>query len=174
MIIVKKNSRLFFLPPPPTSHKLQYISVTSGFTRLSMRIKYVCRVLISLYVNFHNNRTMWSTNLHVKFCRWGGGKEKEPNSIIKICRWGQGKKSRVDSVRKKCLPPTPPPPPPPKPPLEGNALNVQRPPLFSTITKHLNFSFEKPILRCEPMVNQLTIVNILFFKPYFVTSFVQP
>ena len=42
-----------------------------------MKTKYVCRALICLYVNFHNNRTMWSTNLHVKFCRWGE-KEKEP------------------------------------------------------------------------------------------------
>ena len=41
-----------------------------------MKTKYVCRGLISLYVNFHNNRTMWSTNLHVKFCRWGGGEGK--------------------------------------------------------------------------------------------------
>ena len=47
-----------------------------------MKTKYVCRDLISLYVNFHNNRTMWSTNLHVKICRWGGGgKEKEPASF---------------------------------------------------------------------------------------------
>ena len=36
-----------------------------------MKTKYVCRGLISLYVNFHNNRTMWLTNLHVKVCRWG-------------------------------------------------------------------------------------------------------
>ena len=68
------------IPPPlPTSHEhdeLQYISVTSGFTRLSMKTKYVCRGLISLYVNFHNNRTMWSTNLHVKICGWGGGEGK--------------------------------------------------------------------------------------------------
>ena len=42
-----------------------------------MKTKYVCRGLISLYVKFHNNRTMWSTNLHVKICRWGE-KEKEP------------------------------------------------------------------------------------------------
>ena len=41
-----------------------------------MKTKYVCQGLISLYVNFHNNRTMWSTNLLVKICR--GGKEKEP------------------------------------------------------------------------------------------------
>ena len=72
-----KDSRALF-PFPPTSHELQNISVTSGFTRLSMKTKYVCRGLISLHVNFCNNRTMWSTNLHVKNCRWGGGKEKEP------------------------------------------------------------------------------------------------
>ena len=47
-----------------------------------MPTKYVCRGLISLYVNFHNNRTMWSTNLHVKNCRWGEGKEKEPNALL--------------------------------------------------------------------------------------------
>ena len=39
-----------------------------------MKTKYVCHGLISLYVNFHNNRTMWSTNLLVKINRWG---EKE-------------------------------------------------------------------------------------------------
>ena len=43
---------------PPTSHDLHYISLTSGFTRLSMKTKYVCRGPISLYVNFHSNRTM--------------------------------------------------------------------------------------------------------------------
>ena len=37
-----------------------------------MQTKYVCRGLISLYVNFHSNRTMQSTSLHVKICRWGG------------------------------------------------------------------------------------------------------
>ena len=50
-----------------------------------MKTKYVCRGLISLYVNFYNNRTMWSTNLHEKICRWGGGggeKEKEPLFFI--------------------------------------------------------------------------------------------
>ena len=61
----------------PTWRQFQFISVTSGFTRLSMKTKYVCRGLISLNVNFHNNRTMWSKNLHVKICRWGE-KEKEP------------------------------------------------------------------------------------------------
>ena len=37
-----------------------------------MNTKYVCRGLISLYVNFHNNPIKWSTNLHVKIRRWGG------------------------------------------------------------------------------------------------------
>ena len=65
----------FLFPPPHASFNLfhaSFISVTSGFTRLKMKTKYVCRGLISLYVNFHNNWTMWSTNLHVKTCRWGG------------------------------------------------------------------------------------------------------
>ena len=46
-----------------------------------METKYVCCGLISLYVNSHNNRTTWSTNLHVKICRWrgGGGRKKSPN-----------------------------------------------------------------------------------------------
>ena len=51
--------------------------------RLSIKTKYVCRGLSSLYVNFHNNRTMCSTNSHENICRWGGGgggvKEKKPN-----------------------------------------------------------------------------------------------
>ena len=41
-----------------------------------MKTKYVCRGLFSVYVNFHNNWTMWSLNLHVKVCRWGGGRKK--------------------------------------------------------------------------------------------------
>ena len=57
---------------PATSYELQYISVTRGFTRSSMKTKYDFRGLISPYVNFHYNRTMWSINLHVKICRWGG------------------------------------------------------------------------------------------------------
>ena len=74
----------------PTSHELQYIVVTRGFTRLNMKTKYVCRALISLYVNFHNNRTMWSINLHVKICRWGGKEKRALESrggrIFKNCR----------------------------------------------------------------------------------------
>ena len=67
-----------FPPPPPTSHELQYISVASGFTRLNIKTKYVCRGLISLYVSFHNNRTMWPTNLHVKVCTWGEKGKRAP------------------------------------------------------------------------------------------------
>ena len=40
-----------------------------------MKTKYVCRGLISLYVNFHYNQTMWSKNLQVKNCRLGERKK---------------------------------------------------------------------------------------------------
>ena len=50
-----------------------------------MKSKYVCRGLIRLYVNFHNNRTLWSINLHVKICRWvGKGKRAEIFFILEI------------------------------------------------------------------------------------------
>ena len=52
-----------------------------------MKTKYVCRGLISLYVNFHNNWTMWSTNLHVKIRRWGGGERKKSRSLYFILRF---------------------------------------------------------------------------------------
>ena len=55
-----------------------------------MKTKYVCRGLISLYVNFHNNRTMWSTNLHVKICRWGGeGKRALVSKVDYIFQFSQ-------------------------------------------------------------------------------------
>ena len=75
---------LALFPFPPTSDELQFFSVTSGFTRLIMKTNYVCHGLISLYVNFHNNRTMWSANLLVKICRWGE-KGKEPLFLDKFC-----------------------------------------------------------------------------------------
>ena len=53
-----------------------------------MKTKYVCRGLISLYVSFHNNRTMWPTNLHVKICRWGGGKGKRANKSYQLAGSG--------------------------------------------------------------------------------------
>ena len=64
-------------PPPPTSLKHKIYGLTSGFTRLIMKIKYVCHGLISLHVNFHDNRTKWTLTSNIKICRWGG-KEKEP------------------------------------------------------------------------------------------------
>ena len=47
-----------------------------------MKTKYVCRVLICLYVNFDNNRTMLSINLHAKFAGGGWGKKKEPGKLL--------------------------------------------------------------------------------------------
>ena len=50
-----------------------------------MNTKYVCRGLFDLYEKFHNNRTMWSTNLHLKICRWGGeGKRVEVQMHINV------------------------------------------------------------------------------------------
>ena len=69
---------LALFPFPPSSRKFQLISVTSSFTRLNMKTKYVCRCLIRRYVIFHNNLTMSSTNLQIKTCRWGGGRKKSP------------------------------------------------------------------------------------------------
>ena len=73
-------------PPPHTSHELHFFSATSGFTMLSMKTKYVCRGLISLYVNFHNNAIKRSTNLHVKIRRWGDGKRALmcPSSLVNM------------------------------------------------------------------------------------------
>ena len=73
------NSKLDSFSFPPTSHELQYTSVTSGL--LSMKTKYVFRDLIRLYVNFHNNRTMWSTNLHIKTYR-RGERKKSPKLLL--------------------------------------------------------------------------------------------
>ena len=38
--------------------------------------------LISLRVNFHDNRTRWTVFWIVKICRWGGGEEKEPGNFL--------------------------------------------------------------------------------------------
>ena len=79
----RKEKRVLFLFPS-ISYELQFFSVTSGFTRLSMETKYVCRGLISPYVNFHSNRIMWSTSLHVENCRW-----REKKKIRKIIKGGE-------------------------------------------------------------------------------------
>ena len=81
---------LFPFPP----RQFQLISVMSGFTRLSMKIKYVCRGFISLYVNFHNNRTILSTNLHVRICRCGGGERKK---ISKDSKYNLAKTTPISS-----------------------------------------------------------------------------
>ena len=74
---VLEHTALF--PFPRTSRQLQLISGTSGFTRLSMTTKYVCRGLISLYVSFHNNVVNKFTCKNLQVGGGGGGKEKEPN-----------------------------------------------------------------------------------------------
>ena len=95
----KQNILLALFPFPPTSRQFLLISVTSGFTRLSMKTKYVCRGLIGLYVNFHNNRTMWSTNFHVKICRWGEGKRALLFSKVELkFQISQQKKSKIDLI----------------------------------------------------------------------------
>ena len=44
-------------PPPPNSLKHEFYGLTSGFTRLIIKTKYVYHGLISVHVNFHENRT---------------------------------------------------------------------------------------------------------------------
>ena len=41
-----------------------------------MKTKNVCQGLISLHVNFYDNRTKLTGTSNLKNCRWGGGKEK--------------------------------------------------------------------------------------------------
>ena len=63
---------LFFLPPalfplpPPPPHEHQFYGLTSSFTRLIMKTKYVCHGLVYLHVNFHDNRTMQTVILIIK------------------------------------------------------------------------------------------------------------
>ena len=77
-------------PFPPTSLKHELYGLMSGFTRLVMKIKYVCNGLISLHVSFHGNRTKWTLTSNIKICRWGGGgggkraeTGKEPSELIR-------------------------------------------------------------------------------------------
>ena len=46
-----------FFFPTPTSHKHEFYGLTSNFTMLIMKTKYVCPALVSLRVNFLDNRT---------------------------------------------------------------------------------------------------------------------
>ena len=47
-----------------------------------MELKYVWHNLVSLHVNFHNDWTTPTVVFFVKNCRWGEGKEKEPENQI--------------------------------------------------------------------------------------------
>ena len=64
-----------------------------------METKYVCRGLISPYVNVDYNRTIWSTNLHVNFA--GGGKRKKSRTmsteklLLKFAGGGKNKKGNI-------------------------------------------------------------------------------
>ena len=74
-------------PPPPTSPNYDFYGLTNSFTRLTMKTKYVCYSLDSLYVNFHDNRTKWTVTSNTKICRWGE-KEKEPKNFeCKCCSY---------------------------------------------------------------------------------------
>ena len=69
-------------PPPPTSLKHEFYALTSGFTRLIMKTKYVCHGLISLHVNFHDNRKKRTVTLNIKSCRWG--KRKKSRNLFRF------------------------------------------------------------------------------------------
>ena len=55
-----------------TSHERQFYGLTSGFTRLIMKTKYVFHGLIYFHVNCQDNQTMRTVILIIKNCRWGG------------------------------------------------------------------------------------------------------
>ena len=42
-----------------------------------MKTKYVCHGLISLHVNFRDNRTKRTVTSNIKFCRWGKKKKSQ-------------------------------------------------------------------------------------------------
>ena len=74
-VYVCLDQRLCSFSFPPTLPELHFFSVMSGFMRLI--IKTNCPGRISLLINLHNNRTMWSRILRVKNCK-SGEKEKKP------------------------------------------------------------------------------------------------
>ena len=77
--LVKKRA---LFPFPPTSHKHEFYGLTSGFTRLIMKTKYVCHGPVSLHVIFHDNRTKVTVTSNIKLCRWGGqGKRAKKSSF---------------------------------------------------------------------------------------------
>ena len=52
-----------------------------------MKTKYVCHGLISLHVNFHDNRKKRTITSNMKICRWGK-KEKEPKITRQLAKTG--------------------------------------------------------------------------------------
>ena len=62
-----------------------------------MQTTYVCRGLISLYVNIHSNLTMQSSNLHVNICRWGERKKSQKINY-KHLQVRKGKRAKVSFV----------------------------------------------------------------------------
>ena len=57
-LVRETQNFLALFPFPRTSHKYRFYGVTNGFTRLSMKTKYVCQGLNSPYAKFDNNLTM--------------------------------------------------------------------------------------------------------------------
>ena len=72
---VLKNLNRALFPFRSHLHERQFYGLTSGFSRLIMKTKYVCYVLVSLNVNFNDKRTMWTIILIIKIGRWGGRKK---------------------------------------------------------------------------------------------------
>ena len=55
-----------------------------------MRTIYACYGLISLHVNFHDNRTKWTVFSNIKICRWGGGGGEGKRAFLSIKGGGGG------------------------------------------------------------------------------------
>ena len=61
--------------------KQKYYGSSSGFTRLSMKIKYGCHGLIKRHASFYTNKTMCIEKLLVKIGSWG---ERKTQIIINL------------------------------------------------------------------------------------------
>ena len=77
-----KNKSSALLPSPSPTHPThishRFHGVMKGFTRSSMKTKYVCLGIISLHANFRNNRTVSTEKeAFIKFADGGGGVGRE-------------------------------------------------------------------------------------------------
>ena len=82
----KNPKKILGSSPPPHSLNYEFYGLTSGFTRLTMKAKYVCYGLVSLHVIVHDNRTKWTVNSSIKICRWGvKGKRVKFWKILFMC-----------------------------------------------------------------------------------------